>query len=186
MTAAHLVRMSLRMSPDRVIVGEVRGDEVIPMLNAMSQGNDGSMCTIHADSSAGVFRKLALYAIQSPERLPMEATHLLAASAIDLDRLPRPATQPAVRRVGPAGHRVRRRAGDDQRAVPTQRRRRRRSTRPRSRSISWRSSRPPGFEPDLWPAGVGRLAMTLLAALSGAGVVVGLCLVVAGCDPAPS
>ena len=57
-TAAHLVRMSLRMSPDRVIVGEVRGDEVIPMLNAMSQGNDGSMCTIHADSSAGVFRKL--------------------------------------------------------------------------------------------------------------------------------
>ena len=83
-TAAHLVRMSLRMSPDRVIVGEVRGDEVIPMLNAMSQGNDGSMCTIHADSSGGVFRKLALYAIQSPERLPMEATHLLAASALDL------------------------------------------------------------------------------------------------------
>lgn len=83
-SAAHLVRMSLRMSPDRVIVGEVRGDEVIPMLNAMSQGNDGSMCTIHADSSAGVFRKLGLYAIQSPERLPLEATHLLAASAIDL------------------------------------------------------------------------------------------------------
>jgi pilus assembly protein CpaF len=83
-TAAQLVRMSLRMSPDRVIVGEVRGDEVIPMLNAMSQGNDGSMCTIHADSSGGVFRKLALYAIQSPERLPMEATHLLAASALDL------------------------------------------------------------------------------------------------------
>jgi Flp pilus assembly CpaF family ATPase len=83
-TAAHLVRMSLRMSPDRVIVGEVRGDEVIPMLNAMSQGNDGSMCTIHADSSAGVFRKLALYAIQAPERLPMEATSLLSSSALDL------------------------------------------------------------------------------------------------------
>jgi Flp pilus assembly CpaF family ATPase len=83
-SAAHLVRMSLRMSPDRVIVGEVRGDEVIPMLNAMSQGNDGSMCTIHADSSAGVFRKLALYAIQSPERLPMAATNLLASSALDL------------------------------------------------------------------------------------------------------
>src|SRR3546814_14433776 len=53
-TAASLVRMSLRMSPDRVIVGEVRGDEVIPMLNAMSQGNEGSMCTVHADSSATV------------------------------------------------------------------------------------------------------------------------------------
>lgn len=83
-TAAELVRASLRMNPDRVIVGEVRGAEVIPMLNAMSQGNDGSMCTIHADSSATVFNKLALYALQSPERLPMEATNLLAADAIDL------------------------------------------------------------------------------------------------------
>jgi pilus assembly protein CpaF len=83
-TAADLVRMSLRMSPDRVIVGEVRGAEVIPMLNAMSQGNEGSMCTIHADSSATVFNKLALYAMQAPERLPIEATALLAAAAIDL------------------------------------------------------------------------------------------------------
>lgn len=83
-TAADLVRASLRMNPDRVIVGEVRGPEVIPMLNAMSQGNDGSMCTIHADSSGTVFNKLALYALQSPERLPMEATNLLAADAIDL------------------------------------------------------------------------------------------------------
>jgi Flp pilus assembly CpaF family ATPase len=83
-TCADLVRMSLRMNPDRVIVGEVRGDEVIPMLNAMSQGNEGSMCTIHADSSATVFNRLALYAVQSPERLAMDATNLLAASAIDL------------------------------------------------------------------------------------------------------
>jgi pilus assembly protein CpaF len=83
-TPAQLVRMSLRMNPDRVIVGEVRGAEVIPMLNAMSQGNDGSMCTIHADSSATVFNKLALYALQSPERLPLEATNLLASAAIDL------------------------------------------------------------------------------------------------------
>jgi len=83
-SAADLVRMSLRMNPDRVIVGEVRGDEVIPMLNAMSQGNDGSLCTIHADSSAGVFNKLGLYAMQAPERLGLEATNQLAASAIDL------------------------------------------------------------------------------------------------------
>jgi Flp pilus assembly CpaF family ATPase len=60
-TMAALVRAALRMDPDRVIVGEVRGDEVIPMLNAMSQGNDGSMCTIHANSSAGAFDKLATY-----------------------------------------------------------------------------------------------------------------------------
>ena len=83
-TAAELVRMSLRMNPDRVIVGEVRGEEIIPMLNAMSQGNDGSMCTLHADSSATVFNKLALYAMQAPERLSLEATNQLAAAAIDL------------------------------------------------------------------------------------------------------
>lgn len=83
-TAAELVRMSLRMNPDRVIVGEVRGEEIIPMLNAMSQGNDGSMCTLHADSSATVFNKLGLYAMQAPERLSLEATNQLAAAAIDL------------------------------------------------------------------------------------------------------
>jgi len=83
-TAADLVRMSLRMNPDRVIVGEVRGDEIVPMLNAMSQGNDGSMCTVHADSSGTVFNKMALYALQSPERLPLEATCQLAAAAVDL------------------------------------------------------------------------------------------------------
>jgi pilus assembly protein CpaF len=80
---AELVRWGLRMNPDRVIVGEVRGHEVLPMLNAMSQGNDGSMCTIHANSSTGAFGKLAMYAVQAPERLPLEATNLLVANAID-------------------------------------------------------------------------------------------------------
>ncbi len=58
-TMAELVRSALRMDPERVIVGEVRGAEVLPMLLAMSQGNDGSMCSIHADSSKGVFGRLA-------------------------------------------------------------------------------------------------------------------------------
>ncbi|MBW3556943.1 MAG: Flp pilus assembly complex ATPase component TadA [Actinobacteria bacterium] len=80
----ELVRWGLRMNPDRVIVGEVRGAEVLPMLNAMSQGNDGSMCTLHSNSSAGAFGKLAMYAIQAPERLPLEATNLLVANAVDL------------------------------------------------------------------------------------------------------
>ena len=80
---AELVRWALRMSPDRVIVGEVRGEEVLPMLNAMSQGNDGSMCTLHANSSRGAFGKLAAYAIQAPERLPLEATNLLVANALN-------------------------------------------------------------------------------------------------------
>lgn len=80
---SELVRWGLRMNPDRVIVGEVRGHEVLPMLNAMSQGNDGSMCTVHANSSSAAFGKLAMYAVQSPERLPLEATNLLVANAID-------------------------------------------------------------------------------------------------------
>jgi pilus assembly protein CpaF len=79
---ATLVRRALRMNADRVIVGEVLGDEVIPMLNAMSQGRAGSMCTIHADSSAGVFRRFASYAVQAPEHLPLEATTLLVAGAV--------------------------------------------------------------------------------------------------------
>ncbi|ORT47359.1 ATPase, T2SS/T4P/T4SS family [Frankia sp. KB5] len=81
-SASDLVRAALRMSPDRVIVGEVRGSEVIPMLNAMSQGNDGSMTTLHSSTSRGVFTRLASYAVQGPERLPVEATNLLIASAI--------------------------------------------------------------------------------------------------------
>jgi Flp pilus assembly CpaF family ATPase len=81
-TQADLVRWALRMSPDRVIVGEIRGPEVIPMCNAMSQGNDGSMATLHASSSAIAFARLASYAAQGPERLPLEATNLLVAGAV--------------------------------------------------------------------------------------------------------
>jgi Flp pilus assembly CpaF family ATPase len=83
-SVADLVRRALRMNADRVIVGEVLGDEILPMLNAMSQGRSGSMCTIHADSSAGAFRRIASYAVQAPERLPLEASNLLIAGAINL------------------------------------------------------------------------------------------------------
>src|SRR5690606_6642664 len=58
--------------------------EVLPMLLAMSQGNDGSMCSIHADSSKGVFGRLAMYAAMTPERLVPEVTNLLVANAVDL------------------------------------------------------------------------------------------------------
>jgi len=81
---AELVRWALRMSPDRVIVGEARGEEVLALLNAMSQGTDGSMATLHASSSRGAFSKLATYAVQAPERLPLEATNLLVANAVHL------------------------------------------------------------------------------------------------------
>ncbi len=80
---AELVRRSLRMNPSRVIVGEVLGGEIVTMLNAMTQGNDGSLSTIHANSSLEVFNRIATYAIQSAERLPVEASHLLIAGAVD-------------------------------------------------------------------------------------------------------
>lgn len=83
-TLAELVRAGLRMDPQRVIVGEVRGAEVLPMLLAMSQGNDGSMCSIHADSSKGVFGRLAMYAAMTRERLAPAVTNLLVAQAVDL------------------------------------------------------------------------------------------------------
>nr|WP_018788581.1 ATPase, T2SS/T4P/T4SS family [Micromonospora sp. CNB394] len=79
-----LFRSGLRMSPDRVIVGEIRGHEVIPMLNAMSQGNDGSLGTIHASSSGGALKKLMLYAAQAPERLAPATTNLLVAESVHL------------------------------------------------------------------------------------------------------
>lgn len=80
---ADLVRDSTRMKPDRVIVGEVLGDEVITMLNAMMQGNDGSLSTIHANSSRDVIAKIQTYALQAAERLPFEATNGLIAGALD-------------------------------------------------------------------------------------------------------
>jgi Flp pilus assembly CpaF family ATPase len=81
---SRLFRTALRMSPGRILVGEARGDEVIDMLNAMSQGNDGSLSTIHARSSAGVFSKLALYAAQSPQHLAPETTAMLVAESVNL------------------------------------------------------------------------------------------------------
>lgn len=80
---ADLVRDSLRMIPDRVVVGEVLGDEVITMLNAMMQGNDGSLSTIHANSARDVISKIQTYALQASERLPFEATNGLIAGALD-------------------------------------------------------------------------------------------------------
>ncbi|GIM98248.1 CpaF family protein [Paractinoplanes toevensis] len=76
----ELVRWALRMSPDRVIVGEVRGAEVISLCQAMSQGNDGSLGTVHASSSQQALTRLMTYAVQV---LPFEATAMLIAGAIE-------------------------------------------------------------------------------------------------------
>lgn len=79
----QLVRMGLRMNPDRVVVGEVRGPELIPMLLAMTQGRDGSMCTIHAASARHVFDRAVMYGLLPPYTLPVEASAQLFASAVD-------------------------------------------------------------------------------------------------------
>lgn len=81
-TLADLTRMALRMDPDRVIVGEVRGAEAFPMLLAMGQGNNGSMCTMHADGTRSVFPKLAAYVSMASTGLPVETVNLLIASAV--------------------------------------------------------------------------------------------------------
>lgn len=81
-TLAHLTRMALRVSPDRVVVGEVRGAEVIPMLDAMSQGNDGSMGTVHASSSKAACTRLAGYAIRTGQ-LRLDEALFLVATAVD-------------------------------------------------------------------------------------------------------
>ena len=83
-TLADLTRMALRMDPDRVIVGEVRGAEAFPMLMAMSQGNNGSMCTMHADSTRSVFPKLAAYVSMASTGLPIDTVNLLLSSALHL------------------------------------------------------------------------------------------------------
>lgn len=80
----RLTRMALRMDPDRVIVGEVRGAEAFPMLLAMSQGNNGSMCTIHADSARSVVPKLAAYIALADTGLPAATINMLISSSLHL------------------------------------------------------------------------------------------------------
>jgi pilus assembly protein CpaF len=84
-TLADLVYQALRMGPDVLAVGEVRGPEVVPMLDALSAGNAaGSMCTVHARSTLGTFDRLKGLLAQSPERYEADASASLIATAVDL------------------------------------------------------------------------------------------------------
>ena len=74
----------LRAEGERFLVGEARGGgEIMPLLTAMTCGNEGSMTTIHAPSTRAAFSKLALYCARSAERLPLEQANQLIASAVD-------------------------------------------------------------------------------------------------------
>jgi Flp pilus assembly CpaF family ATPase len=79
-----LTRECLRMSPDRVVVGEVRGAEALYMLKAMSQGNDGSMCTVHADSARGVADRVRGYCAEGLNDIPMAVIDSFYRNAVDL------------------------------------------------------------------------------------------------------
>lgn len=79
-----LVRTSLRMRPDRIVVGEVRGGECFDMLNALNTGHDGSMCTVHANSSSGALARVVALAMLSATGAPSSVIESLTKTAFDI------------------------------------------------------------------------------------------------------
>jgi pilus assembly protein CpaF len=79
-----LVRNSLRMRPDRIIVGEVRGAEALDMLQAMNTGHDGSLSTIHANSPRDALARVETMVLMAGFDLPLRAIRQQVASALDL------------------------------------------------------------------------------------------------------
>jgi pilus assembly protein CpaF len=80
----ELVRNSLRMRPDRIIVGEVRGAESLDMLQAMNTGHDGSLCTVHANSPRDALARIETMVLMAGFELPIRAIRQQVASALDL------------------------------------------------------------------------------------------------------
>jgi pilus assembly protein CpaF len=80
----ELVRNSLRMRPDRIIVGEVRGSEALDMLQAMNTGHDGSLSTVHANTARDALARVETMVLMAGYDLPVRAIRQQVASAIDL------------------------------------------------------------------------------------------------------
>jgi pilus assembly protein CpaF len=83
-TVRDLVRNALRMRPDRIVVGEVRGGEALDMLQAMNTGHDGSLSTAHANSARHALWRLETMALMSDVDLPIAHVRAQVTSAIDL------------------------------------------------------------------------------------------------------
>ena len=83
-TQRDLLRNALRMRPDRIVVGEVRGPEVLDMLQAMNTGHDGSLSTVHANSTRDALSRLETMVLMSGISLPVRAMRDYIASALDL------------------------------------------------------------------------------------------------------
>ena len=80
----HLVRNALRMRPDRIVVGEVRGGEALDMLQAMNTGHDGSLTTLHANTPRDATSRLETMCLMSGMDLPLKVIRQQIASAVDL------------------------------------------------------------------------------------------------------
>jgi pilus assembly protein CpaF len=83
-TIRDLIKSSLRMRPERIVVGEVRGGEALDMLQAMNTGHDGSLSTGHANSTRDMLSRLETMVLQGSEGLPLEAIRQQIASAVDI------------------------------------------------------------------------------------------------------
>jgi pilus assembly protein CpaF len=83
-TIRDLVRNALRMRPDRIVVGEVRGAEALDMLQAMNTGHDGSLSTVHANSARDALSRIETMVLMAGYDLPVRAIRQQVASALDL------------------------------------------------------------------------------------------------------
>lgn len=83
-TIRRLLRNALRMRPDRIVVGEVRGPEALDMLAAMTSGHDGSLSTVHASSPSEALRRVEVLALMADVGLPHAAVREQVAAALDL------------------------------------------------------------------------------------------------------
>src|SRR5204862_187566 len=83
-TQRDLVRNSLRMRPDRIIVGEVRGAEALDMLQAMNTGHEGSLSTVHANSARDALSRLETMMLLSGYDLPVKAIRSHVSAALEL------------------------------------------------------------------------------------------------------
>ncbi|MFM9429216.1 CpaF family protein [Arthrobacter sp. MP_2.3] len=83
-TIRDLVRNSLRMRPDRIVVGEVRGGETLDMLQAMNTGHDGSLSTVHSNSPRDAIARLETLVLMAGMDLPLRAVREQIASAVDV------------------------------------------------------------------------------------------------------
>jgi pilus assembly protein CpaF len=83
-TLAHLLRTALRMRPDRIVLGEVRGTEAVQLVQAMNTGHDGSMATVHANSAVDAVARVCSLVLQEVPGWPLDAIHDQVRRSIDV------------------------------------------------------------------------------------------------------